>query len=342
MALDPQQALPSAPLGRPLRVAFFGTPALALPTLEAMLSRPDLCDVVAVVAQPDKPVGRGKKLRPPPVAKRATELGLPLFQPRRIRTGEFPEALEALDLDVAVVIAYGRILTTRHLETPRFGCINVHASLLPAWRGAGPIQWAILEGDERSGITTMWMEEGLDTGPILQVREIPIEARDTASTLGGKLAQLGAELLVETLSALQEGALSATSQPDQGGTYARILTKDDGILDWSRSAVELDRQVRGLTPWPGTFCGFRGDRLKVHSAEVVPGGLSDEVPPGSVAAGTIVGLSHEGIEVLCGDGVLRLTHLQPPGRKAQSAGDFARGYHPERGESLELPRQDAS
>ena len=161
MALDPAEVLPSAPLGRPLRAAFFGTPALALPTLNAMLARPDLCEVVAVVAQPDKPVGRGKKLRAPPVAARATELGLPLFQPTRVRRGEFPEQLEALELDVAVVIAYGRILTTRHLETPRFGCINVHASLLPAWRGAGPIQWALLAGDERTGVTTMWMEEAL-------------------------------------------------------------------------------------------------------------------------------------------------------------------------------------
>jgi len=314
-------------------VAFFGTPALALPTLEAMLARPDLCEVVAVVAQPDKPVGRGKKMRPPPVAKRARALGLPLLQPRRIRSGEFPEALEALDLDVAVVIAYGRILTTRHLETPRFGCVNVHASLLPAWRGAGPIQWAILEGDTRSGVTTMWMEEGLDTGPVLQVAELPIMAHDTSSSLGAKLAQLGADLLIETLIALQEGKLTARPQSDDGISYARLLTKDDGILDWSRSAVELDRQVRGLTPWPGAVCGFRGDRLKVHVAVAAEG-------ESAAAAGTVVGLSEDGIEVACGRGVLRLTQVQPPGRKAQPASDFVRGYHPELGESLALRQQD--
>jgi methionyl-tRNA formyltransferase len=331
MALNPLQTLPSAPLGRPLRAAFFGTPALALPTLEGMLSRPDLCEVVAVVAQPDKPVGRGKKMRPPPVAKRASALGLPLLQPRRIRTGDFPEALEALNLDIAVVIAYGRILTTRHLETPRFGCVNVHASLLPSWRGAGPIQWAILEGDERSGVTTMWMEEGLDTGPILQVAELPIAPRDTSSSLGTKLAQLGADLLIDTLSELQAGQLTARAQPDDGSSYARILTKDDGILDWSRSAVELDRQVRGLTPWPGTVCGFRGERLKVHQAVAVAG--QHEAP-----GGTIVGLRGDSMDVACGRGVLRLTQVQPPGRKAQSASDFVRGYHPELGESLALPR----
>lgn len=333
MALDPEKVLPRSPVGRPLRAAFFGTPALALPTLEGMLSRPDLCEVVAVVAQPDKPVGRGKKLRPPPVAKRATELGLPLFQPRRIRSGEFPEAIDSLNLDVAVVIAYGRILTTRLLESPRYGCINVHASLLPAWRGSGPIQWAILAGDERSGVTTMWMEEGLDTGPVLQVREVPITAGETSSTLGSKLSELGAAALVETLEALCEGRLSATPQAEDGVSHARMLTKEDGRIDWTKSAVDIERQVRGLSPWPGTFCGFRGENLKVHAATVMSG---------TAEAGQVVALSEEGVDVGCGEGVLRLTSLQPPGRKSQSAGDFARGYRPEVGESLVLKTQDKS
>ena len=333
MALDPQQALPRAPVERPLRAAFFGTPALALPTLEAMLARPDVCQVVAVVAQPDKPVGRGKKLRPPPVAKRAAELGLPLFQPRKVRSGEFPEAIQALELDVAVVIAYGRILTTRLLEAPRFGCINVHASLLPAWRGAGPIQWAILAGDDRSGVTTMWMEEGLDTGPMLQVQEVEISGEDTAQSLGKTLAALGAETLIDTLVALRAGTLKATPQPDSGASYARLLTKEDGILDWTKSAVELSRTVRGLTPWPGTFCGFRGESLKVHAVDVVPG---------SGRPGQIVAQGDDGIDVGCGEGLLRLTRVQPPGRKAQSAGDFSRGYRPEIGESLVLKPQDES
>jgi len=333
MALDPEKTLPRDPVERPLRAAFFGTPALALPTLERMLARPDLCQVVAVVAQPDKPVGRGKKLRPPPVAKRASELGLPLFQPRKVRSGEFPQAIESLDLDVAVVIAYGRILTTQLLEAPRYGCINVHASLLPAWRGAGPIQWAILSGDERSGVTTMWMEEGLDTGPMLEVRDIPIASDETSSSLGAKLSELGADTLVETLEALRAGRLSSTPQSEDGASYARILSKEDGRLDWTRSAIELDRQVRGLNPWPGTFCGFRGDTLKVHAVSLLSG---------SGEPGKVLGVAEEGIDVGCGGGVLRLTRLQLPGRKSQSAGDFARGYRPEVGESLVLKTQDES
>lgn len=334
MALDPQQALPRAPLEQPLRTAFFGSPALALPTLEALLARPDLCEVVAVVAQPDKPAGRGKKLRPPAVAARATELGLPLFQPRRIKTGEFPEALEALDLDLAVVIAYGRVLTTRHLETPRYGCINVHASLLPAWRGAGPIQWAIVEGDEQTGVTTMWMEEGLDTGPMLLQREIPIEPQDTGGSLGGRLAALGADVLIETVEVLRQGTLEATPQPLDGVSHARLLTRQDGALDWSRPARELERQVRGLSPWPGTYCEFRGERLKIHEARV----LHEE---GEGVAGTVLAVQDEGVDVACAEGILRLTVLQPPGRKAQAASDFARGYRPEPGESLALSTQDA-
>ena len=331
MALDPAEVLPTTPLGRPLRAAFFGTPSLALPTLNAMLARPDLCEVVAVVAQPDKPVGRGKKLRPPPVAARASELGLPLLQPTRVRRGEFPEQLEALDLDIAVVIAYGRILTTRHLETPRFGCINVHASLLPAWRGAGPIQWALLAGDERTGVTTMWMEEGLDTGPMLDVVDVPIEDSDDARSLGNKLAQLGAKTLITTLERLVAGSLSAIPQPQTGASYARILTKEDGAIDWTRPAIDLQRQVRGLTPWPGTYCGFRGKKMKIHAAEL---GSGSGVP------GQVLTVEDGAIEVACGDASLRLLRVQPPGKKAQGAADFVRGYRPEVGDSFALPIKD--
>ncbi|MEE2829000.1 MAG: methionyl-tRNA formyltransferase [Myxococcota bacterium] len=335
MALDPLRALPRQPVDRPLRVAFFGTPALALPTLEGLLARPELCEVVAVVAQPDKESGRGRKLRPPPVARRATELGLPLYQPRRVKTGEFPEALEALDLDLAVVIAYGRILTTRILETPRYGCINVHASLLPAWRGAGPIQWSILAGDRETGVTTMWMEEGLDTGPILLCRSLEIGGQETAGTLGGQLSELGSTLLVETVEALVEGKLVARDQPDTGASYARLLTREDAALDWSEPAVVLERRIRGLSPWPGTRCAFRGEQLKVHAAEALPENSDSE-------AGQIVSVSEAGLVVACGEGMLRLTRVQPPGRKAQDAGDFARGYRPEPGESLVIAGEDSS
>jgi len=330
MALDPTTTLPRQPLDRPLRVAFFGTPGLAVPTLDGLLARPDLCEVVAVVAQPDKPAGRSRKLRPPPVALRATEAGLRLLQPRKVRSGAFPEAIEALDLDLAVVIAYGRILTTRLLEAPRFGCINVHASLLPAYRGAGPIQWAIIGGESETGITTMWMEEGLDTGPMLLRRAIPIDAEDTAGTLGTRLAQLGADLLVETVEELRGGGLAATPQPDVGVSHAPLLSKDNGRLEWARPATELACLVRGVAPWPGAWCGFRGDTLKVHAA--VAGEASD-----AAAVGTVTCSDEAGVLVRCGVGALLLTRLQAPGRKAQDAGDFFRGYHPEVGESLAFP-----
>ncbi len=330
MALDPTSTLPRSPTDRPLRIAFFGSPALAIPTLEALLERPDLCEVVAVVAQPDKPVGRGRKLRPPPVAARAAEHGLQLLQPRRIRRGPFPEALEALQLDLAVVIAYGRILTTRILETPRFGCINVHASLLPAYRGAGPIQWAIIRGETRTGVTTMWMEEGLDTGPALLERDEGIRPDDTAGTLGSRLAGLGAALLVETVEALAAGRLTATPQAAEGVSVAPLLSKEDGRLDWNRPAIELDRLVRGTAPWPGAWCGFRGRTLKVHAARP----LADE--PDAVV-GAIARAGDDGLLVRCGAGSLLLTRVQPPGKRAMDVDDFLRGYRPELGENLDSP-----
>jgi methionyl-tRNA formyltransferase len=302
---------------------------MAVPTLDALLARPELCEVVAVIAQPDKPAGRKRKLRPPPVAVRAREAGLKLLQPRRVRRGEFPEAIEALDLDLSVVIAYGRILTTRLLEAPRYGCINVHASLLPAYRGAGPIQWAIIRGEVETGVTTMWMEEGLDTGPMLLRRAIPIDGADTAGTLGGKLSQLGAALLLETVEVLVAGRLTAVPQPLDGVTQAPLLSKEDGRLDWSRRAVELACLVRGVAPWPGAWCGFRGDTLKVHAA--VACDAWEDVPPG-----TALRVDDQGVLVRCGDGGLLLTRLQPPGRKAQDAADFVRGYRPEVGESFDI------
>lgn len=327
MALDPAETLPTAPLDRPLRVGFFGTPALALPTLEAMLAAPDVCEVVLVVCQPDKPSGRGRTLRPPPVAARAKELGIPLLQPRRVRSGPFPEAVEAADLDVAVVIAYGRILTSRLLEAPRYGCVNVHASLLPRWRGAGPIQWSLIGGDEVTGVCTMWMEEGLDSGPVLQSRAEAIRDDDTSVTLGGRLGQLGADLLVETLRTLQAGELVATPQDESAVTLAPLLTKDDGRIRWTDGARAIRGRAAGTTPWPGPFCGWRGKTLRVHGIEVADG---------SGEPGTVLSVD-DGIVVACGDGALRLTRVQPPNKKPLAAADFLRGYPLEVGESLNHP-----
>ena len=328
MALDPAQTLPTQPLDRPLRVAFFGTPALALPTLEAMLAARSVCEVVLVVCQPDKPSGRGRTLRAPPVAQRAKELGLPLLQPRRVRVGAFPEAVEAADLDVAVVIAYGRILTSRLLEAPRFGCVNVHASLLPRWRGAGPIQWCLIGGDEVTGVCTMWMEEGLDSGPVLLRREEPIRAGDTASTLGARLGQAGADLLVETLRALQAGRLSATPQDEGAVTLAPLLTKDDGRIRWNESARSILGRAAGTTPWPGPFCGWRGKTLRVHGIEAADG---------AGEPGVVLSAGDAGVVVACGDGALRLTRVQPPNKKPVPVADFLRGYPLQPGESLIHP-----
>ncbi len=327
MANDPRTVLPSEPLNRVLRVAFFGTPALALPTLNALLDRPDLCEVVLVVAQPDKPSGRGRKLSPPPVAARATELGLPLLQPSKVRTGAFPEALEALDLDVAVVIAYGRILTTRHLQTPRYGCINVHASLLPAWRGAGPIQWALASGDAQTGVTTMWMEEGLDTGPMLRVAREEIRPDDTAATLGQRLAALGARTLIETLELLVAGRLAAVDQPEAGVSLAPMLRKEDGRIDFGGPARAVSAHARGMTPWPGAVCGYRGAELKIHGI----GEATGIGPPG-----VVLKADAEGIVVACAEGAVVLTRLQPPGKRALDVADFLNGYPVEIGESLRL------
>lgn len=324
MAHDPRTALPSEPRPEPLRVAFFGTPALAVPTLNALLDRPDLCEVVAVVAQPDKPAGRGNKLRAPPVAVRAKEVGLPLHQPRKVRSGAFPEAIEGLDLDVAVVIAYGRILTTRLLEAPRHGCINVHASLLPAWRGAGPIQWSLASGDAVTGVTTMWMEEGLDTGPMLLVEEEPIRDDDTAATLGVRLGELGARLLVRTLEELKAGRLEATPQPDEGVSHAPLLKKEDGVLDWSRPARAVSAHARGMTPWPGATTTFRGETLKVHELAV---------GEGSGAPGTVLAVG-DSITVACGEGAVDLLRVQVPGKRRMGARDFVNGYGLAVGETL--------
>jgi methionyl-tRNA formyltransferase len=328
MTLDPTKVLSQPPFTRPLRTVFFGTPALAVPTLDALWAAPDVCEVVAVVAQPDRPAGRGKRLRSPPVAVRAKELGLDLRQPKGVRRGPFPRRFPELKPDVAVVIAYGRILTTEILETPRFGCVNVHASLLPKYRGAGPIQWAIIEGESETGVTTMWMEEGLDTGPMLLVDRTPITSDDTAATLGARLSTMGAELAVATLRAMQAGTLTATPQPP-GATHAPLLTKEDGRMRWGDSAVMIDRRRRGTTPWPGAFCTWRGRSLKVHGAEVL-GDDFEGVP------GTVLDLDGRGILVACGVGALRLTRVQPPGKRAMPASDFLRGYGLEVGESLEI------
>lgn len=297
---------------------FMGTPAFAVPTLEALIAAGH--DVVAVVAQPDRPAGRGQELRSPPTVEVARRHGIEVLQPVKVRSGAFPERVEALGAEVAVVVAYGRILTPRLLAAPRRGCINVHASLLPRWRGAAPIQWAVLAGDAETGITTMQMAEGLDTGDMLLQVRTPIGPAETAGELHDRLAPMGAALLVRTLAELD--GLVPRAQDDALATYAPMLEKPHGRLDWGASAAEIDRRVRGLSPWPGTWCPFRGEALKVLRVRVVDGG--------GAAPGTLL----EGAVVACGAGAVELLEVQAPGRKRVTGLEFVRGARLGPGASL--------
>ncbi len=304
----------------PLRVVFMGTPDIACPTLQALASSPDF-QVIAAVVQPDKPKGRDLKLQPPPVKELALRLGLPVLQPERARNETFLAQLRELRPDLVVVLAYGQILPQALLDIPPHGCLNIHTSLLPRWRGAAPIQWAILEGDAQTGTTIMRMDAGLDTGGIVTTRPTPIGPDDTAQTLHDRLATLGAELLVETLPRYVRGELPPQPQPAEGITYARKLAKEDGRLDWSQPATVLHRRLRAFTPWPGTFTFLPGEPrpqlLKVWRAELAAGvGL-----PGEVLAA-----DKSGLVVACREGALRLLELQREGARRLAVADYLAGH----------------
>lgn len=303
-----------------MRVVFWGTPAYAVPTLDALVQAGH--EVVRVVAQPDRPADRGQKLQSPPVAVRARELGLPLAQPKALRSGPFPERLAALAPDVSVVVAYGRILTGPLLHTPRWGSVNGHGSLLPRWRGAAPIQRALLAGDPLTGVTTMLMDEGLDTGPMLLSRALSIGPDETAAELAARLAALTAELIVETLAALP--GLRPQAQDPALACHAPPLTREDGVLDWTRPARALHDQVRALQPWPGTAAVFRGEPFKVRRARPTPG----EGPPGQVL------VADERLVVACGQGALEVLEAQLPNRKPLPARDLVNGARIRPGEVL--------
>jgi len=299
------------------RVVFMGTPEFAVPVLEALAGAHR---VVGVVTQPDRPAGRGRRLAPSPVKQVALEHGLPLFHPQSLRTPGAVAQLTAWNPEVIVVAAFGQILRRGVLDLPPCGCLNVHASLLPRWRGAAPVPAAILAGDEVTGVTIMQMDAGLDTGPILAQREEPIRSDDTRATLEGRLARLGAGLLVETLPAYLEGNLLPRPQPEEGVTYARQLRKEDGLLDWSRPAAELDRRVRAFTPWPGAFTMWHGQRLKVLRAVPLPAWRGDAPPD------TVVALA-DGVAVAASEGALRLEEVQLAGKRPMDIAPFLRGQH---------------
>lgn len=307
---------------KPLRIVFFGTPDFAVPTLRALHEAGH--DVVLVVAQPSRPAGRGNALRKPPVAVAADELGLPCAQPRAILKGSFPERYLALQPDVAVVIAYGRILTPVHLHTPRYGAVNLHASLLPRWRGAAPIQAALLAGDSETGVCSQRMEEGLDTGDVYVERRIPIDPRETGETLHDKLAALSAEVALETL-ALFGSPVDPTPQDEAGVCWAPKITKDDGRIELEQSTLDIDRRIRAMTPWPGGWIEGAKGPLKL---------LEVEPTEGSGVPGTV--LSTSPLVVATADGALLLHTVQAPGKRAVSGTDFANGHRRTQGDPLWL------
>jgi methionyl-tRNA formyltransferase len=310
------------------RIVFFGTPAFALPTLEALVEagRPP----TLIVTQPARPAGRKGRRQEPPVAARARELGLPVAQPERVRDEAFADRLAGLAPDIAVVVAFGQIFPRRLLELPRLGCVNLHASLLPKYRGAAPIQAALAAGETATGVTTMRMVEELDAGPILLQEEVEIGPRETAGELSLRLAQRGAVLVLETLGRLEEGALVPREQRHEQATYAARLRREDGRVDWSLAAQELANRLRAFTPWPGLTAWLRGQPLKLLSAVPVEW---EEAPPG--AAGTYVGMRQGRLAVLCGRRtLLGIERLQRAGKKPVSAAEFARGERLALGERL--------
>ena len=298
-----------------LTIAFAGTPQFAVPALRALLASRHR--VVGVLTQPDRPAGRGQQLRASPVKLLATELGLPLSQTPTLKTPEGRAALAAWAPDLLVVVAYGLILPVEVLSLPRLGCVNIHGSLLPRWRGAAPIQRAILAGDAETGVTIMQLDAGLDTGPMLLERRRPIHSHETAADLHDALSELGAAALTEAVEGLAAGTLKARAQPAVGATYASKIEKSEARLDWSASASELDRRVRAFNPWPMAETSFAGEQLRVLRARIADQRASDASP------GTLLGIAEDGLRVACGEGVLAVGELQRAGKRPVSARDFA-------------------
>ena len=301
-----------------MRIIFAGTPDFSVPPLQALLESEH--QVIAVYTQPDRPAGRGRKLSPSPVKELALAACLPVYQPLNFKGEPDLVALESLGADLMVVVAYGLLLPQRVLDAPRLGCINIHASLLPRWRGAAPIQRAIAAGDRESGITIMQMEAGLDTGPMHLIRPCPIEERETGATLHDKLSALGAMALMDSLPAIEAGTSHPQVQDDTGAIYARKLKKEESLIDWRQPATEIDRLVRAFNPWPvaQTPCG--DSMLRIWDA--VP--LQAETAPS--LAGSVIAAGPAGIDVVTGQGLLRITRLQMPGKRVMDAADFLNAH----------------
>jgi len=309
-----------------MKLVFFGTPVFSLPTLRRLVESGH--QVVSVVTRPDKPVGRRQTMTPPPVAVTARKLGLAVLQPRSLKGDEILSTLEAAGADAGVVVAYGKLIPPRILDLFPHGCLNVHPSLLPRHRGPSPIQWAIACGDRVTGVTTMLLDEGMDTGPILLQRRVEIGRRETSEELSARLAELGARTMIETLDGLDAGTIAPRPQPEEGASVTPMIRRDFGKVDWTFTAGKIFDRLRAFTPWPGLFTEFRGGRLKIHGLEVVA-----PPPQGTEDPGTVLSVGPEGIVVRCGRGsAVRITELQREGKRRMPADAFLIGERVSAGE----------
>ena len=308
-----------------MKIVFMGTPDFAVGALEALVEAGH--EVVAVVTQPDKPKGRGKEMQQTPVKASALKHNIEVFQPVKIKTLEAVEVLRGYGADLFVVAAFGQILSREILDMPKFGCVNIHASLLPKYRGAAPIQWAILDGEKETGVTIMQMNEGLDTGDMLTKVIVPIEDTDTGESLFDKLAEAGAKLLVETIPQIEAGILTPEPQDDSLSTYAKMIKKEMGLIDWKKEAVVLERLVRGMNSWPSAYTHFNGKTLKIWEADV-------ETSETKAEPGTVVEVTRNSIKVQTGQDLLVLKQIQLEGKKRMDVAAFLLGYKVEAGNVL--------
>ena len=309
-----------------MKLIFMGTPDFSVGTLEALIAAGH--EITLVVSQPDKPKGRGHELAPTPVKETALKHGLKVFQPKRLKDSETIRTLEETPADAIVVIAFGQIVPASILHMKKYGCINVHGSLLPKYRGAAPIQWAVIDGERESGVTIMQMDEGLDTGDMLLKGSVVLDEKETSGSLFNKLSALGASLCVEALEKLEKGDLTPEKQGESPTEYARMLTKEMGELDFSRDAVTLERLIRGFNPWPSAYTRLGDKTLKIWAADVCEKQDPKKQP------GTVTEVAKQDFTVACGEGALKITELQLQGKKRMDAAAFLRGYHLEAGMKL--------
>ncbi len=299
-----------------MKAIFMGTPEFAIPSLEALVD--SVFDVELVVTQPDRPKGRGKKLQSPAIKLKAMDYGIKVYQPERIKTKEAIDMIKSINPDLIIVVAFGQILPKEILQIPRYGCINVHASLLPKYRGAAPINFSIINAEEKTGVTTMYMEEGLDTGDILIKNEIPIMESDTASTLHDKLAELGRITLSKTIDAILKGTIKPSKQEDELSSYAPIMTKDLGKINWDKNALDIANLIKGTDPWPSAYTYYEGNMLKLYNPSILDN-IAKALP------GTILAASSSGIDIAANDKILRIMEIQISGKKRMKVSEFLKG-----------------